>query len=275
MPARADGGRSSEGVHDGGRAPREPGRAGPPDGGGAAGAGREHGAAHRPVVDPSARVTYTGAGLDDEAALWRAEPPVAPLDLLERWYAEAADDERVAEPGAVVIATVDADGVPDARTVLLKGLDGRGAVVYTNLGSAKGRQLAAVPRAALVLPWHAMSRQVRLRGDVEAVSREEAGVYFAQRPRGSQVAAWASAQSEPVASRAELERRVASLEERFAGRDVPLPDGWGGVRVRPTSVELWAGRASRLHDRAAWSSRDGRPARLDDASAWELRRLQP
>jgi len=242
---------------------------------GVAGAAPEHGPAPRGVVDPSARVGYTGAGLDDDAPLWTAEPPVPPLELLTSWYAEAAADDRVVEPGAVVLATVDTDGVPDARTVLLKGLDDRGAVVYTNLASAKGRQLDARPRAALVLPWHAMSRQVRLRGSVERLGREESAAYFAQRPRGSQVAAWASAQSERVASRAELERRVAELEERFAGEDVPMPPSWGGVRVLPTSVELWAGRASRLHDRAAWTSRTGEPARLDDARAWDLARLQP
>jgi len=250
----------------------------PSPGGGAsdvAGAAAEHGPARRPVVDPSARVGYTGAGLDDDAPLWTADPPVPPLELLTTWYAEATADDRVVEPGAVVLATVDGDGVPDARTVLLKGLDGRGAVVYTNLASAKGRQLEVRPRAALVLPWHAMSRQVRLRGHVEPVSREESAAYFAQRPRGSQVAAWASAQSERVASRAEMGRRVADLEERFAGVDVPLPPSWGGVRVLPTSVELWAGRASRLHDRAAWTSRTGEPALLDDADAWELARLQP
>ncbi|MEJ5866701.1 pyridoxamine 5'-phosphate oxidase [Pseudokineococcus sp. 5B2Z-1] len=244
-------------------------------GGAPAGASGEHGGAREPVVDPSARVSYTGTGLEDDAPLWTADPPLAPLGLLERWYADAAADERVVEPGAVVLATVDADGVPDARTVLLKGLDGRGAVVYTNLASAKGRQLEARAHAALVLPWHAMSRNVRLRGRVERVTREESTAYFAQRPRGSQVAAWASAQSQPVGSRADLERRVAELEERFAGQEVPLPPTWGGVRVLPVAVELWAGRASRLHDRAAWTSVTGEPARLDDAGAWRLARLQP
>ncbi|MEJ5912880.1 pyridoxamine 5'-phosphate oxidase [Pseudokineococcus sp. 1T1Z-3] len=259
-PMSGTGGRTGDGTDAGARE-----GAGPTPGPGAAGS----------VVDPRARITYTGAGLDDDAPLWHADPPLAPLELLEAWYAEVAADERVTEPGAVVLATVDADGAPDARTVLLKELDGRGAVVYTNLGSAKGRQLDAVPRAALVLPWQEASRQVRLRGHVERTTRAQSQAYFASRPRGSQLAAWASAQSQPVAGRAELERRVAELEERFAGREVPLPDGWGGVRVLPTSVELWAGRASRLHDRAVWTSRTGGPARLDDAAAWRLERLQP
>jgi pyridoxamine 5'-phosphate oxidase len=240
--------------------------------------GRSHGAGDGTpadgVVDPTARVTYTGAGLDDDAPLWRGAPP-APLGLLERWYAEVAADGRVTEPGAVVLATVDDAGDPDARTVLLKGLDARGAVVYTNLGSAKARQLAAHPRAALVLPWQEVSRQVRLRGRVEPTTREESAAYFASRPRGSQVAAWASEQSRPVADRAELEARVTALEERFAGGDVPLPPGWGGLRVLVTEVELWAGRPSRLHDRARWTSVSGGPARLDDAAAWRLERLQP
>lgn len=226
------------------------------------------------VVDPTARLLYAGEGLDDEmVATLRTTGPLA---ALERWYAAAADDDRVAEPGAMVVATVDADGHPDARTLLLKGLDARGLVFYTNLGSTKARQLAAVPFAAVVLPWHPMFRQVRARGPVEAVSREEAAAYFALRPRPSQLGAWASRQSSPIASRADLEAAVAAEEDRFAGRpDVPLPDFWGGFRVRPVDVELWAGHRDRLHDRVRFTTRDGHPARLDDASAWVVQRLQP
>lgn len=243
--------------------------------------GQEHGDARRSpdpvaaVVDPSARVVYRGAGLEDGAVLWSARPPMAPLEMLTAWYAEAAADARIAEPGAVVLATADADGFPDARTVLLKEMGAEGLVVYTGYRSAKGHQLEANPRAALVLPWHAASRQVRVRGLVERVSRAESERYFAQRPRGSQLAAWASEQSQPVASRAELERQVRAVEDRFGEGPVPLPPSWGGYRVRPTAVELWAGQASRLHDRALWTSRDGAPARLDDPDAWDLRRLQP
>jgi pyridoxamine 5'-phosphate oxidase len=223
------------------------------------------------VVDPTARLRYAGTGLDDDLLAGG----VAPLELLERWYAEAAADHRVVEPGAMVVATVDADGGPNARIVLLKGLDARGLVFFTNLRSAKGRELESRPWAAVVLLWHPMYRQVRARGPVEPVAREEAAAYFASRPRGSQVGAWASRQSAPIGGRDQLEEAVAAMERRFDGVDVPMPPFWGGCRVRPAEVELWVGHASRLHDRIAFTTPDGRPAALDDAAAWRARRLQP
>jgi pyridoxamine 5'-phosphate oxidase len=177
----------------------------------------------------------------------------------------------------MVLATVDAGGHPNARTVLLKGLDAAGAEFYTNLGSTKGTELAEAPYAALVLLWHPMFRQVRLRGPVEPVTRAESAAYFATRPRGSQLASRASHQSQPLGSRAELVAAVEAEEARWpdtgSGLDVPLPDYWGGFRLRPVEVELWVGQPSRLHDRVRYAAAPG--ARLDDERAWTRTRLQP
>ncbi|WP_255472680.1 pyridoxamine 5'-phosphate oxidase [Quadrisphaera setariae] len=216
------------------------------------------------------RVDYSDAGLD------AADLAPAPLEQFHRWWDEASSDPRIAEPNAVVLATVDAGGLPDARTVLLKGADARGFVFYTNLGSAKARQLAAAPHAALVLPWHPQQRQVRVRGEVEQVSRDESAAYFATRPRGSQLGAHASRQSAEVASREDLARAYEAAAARFPEPGaVPLPDGWGGFLVRPVEVELWVGRRSRLHDRLVYLSVTGEPAPLDDAGAWRVVRRQP
>jgi pyridoxamine 5'-phosphate oxidase len=227
-----------------------------------------------PVVDPTSRRTYDAPGLGDAL-------PAEPMTLLREWYAAAAGDERIADPAAMILSTVDAEGRPNSRTVLLKGLDARGAEFYTNLGSTKARELAGRPAAwaALLLPWHPMYRQVRLRGPVEAVSREESAAYFATRPRGSQVASRASHQSQPIGSRADLVALVEAEEARWpdsgsgSGADVPLPSYWGGFRVRPVEVELWVGQPSRLHDRVRYTAADGTP--LDDPSAWTHTRLQP
>ena len=222
------------------------------------------------VVDPTARLTY-------DAEVLPADLPAAPLSLLAEWYAAAVADERIDEPGAMVLATVDAGGRPNARTVLLKSLDARGLEFYTNLGSTKAVELTTTPYAALVLLWHPMFRQVRVRGPVEAVSREESAAYFASRPRGSQVASRASRQSQPLGSRDELVAAVAAEEARWpdtgSGSDVPLPDYWGGFRLRPVEVELWVGQPSRLHDRVRYLAAEG--ALLDDDRAWTRTRLQP
>ncbi len=223
-----------------------------------------------PIVDPLARRSYDAPGLGEDL-------PPAPLGLLREWYAAAVADERVDEPAAMVLSTVDADGHPNARTVLLKGLDARGAEFYTNLDSTKAAELSRVAWASVVLPWHPMYRQVRLRGPVEPVSREESATYFASRPRGSQVASRASHQSQPVGSRAELVAAVAAEEARWPDTgsplDVPLPDYWGGFRLRPVEVELWVGQPSRLHDRVRYAAPPGTP--LDDPAAWTRMRLQP
>ncbi|GAB3685560.1 pyridoxamine 5'-phosphate oxidase [Angustibacter aerolatus] len=222
-----------------------------------------------PLVDPDARLQYAGDLL--------GEVEGAPWPLLERWYAEAVADDRVVEPGAMVVATVDAEGVPDARTVLLKQLDPSGFVFYSSSGSAKGAQLAGQPHAAVVLLWHPMFRQVRARGRVERTTPDEAAAYFAHRPRGSQVATRASRQSQPLADRADLERAVAAEEARWpdtgSPTDVPPPEAWTGYRVVPEVVELWVGRQSRLHDRVAFRrTGDGD---LADPASWRAERLQP
>lgn len=171
------------------------------------------------------------------------------LTQLRVWFDVAAGDPRVAEPNAVQLATVAADGHPSVRTVLVKEIDERGIVFYTGYSSAKGRDLALNPWAAAVFAWLPLERQVRLSGPAEQVSREETAAYFATRPRGSQVAAWASPQSDVVASRDELQRLFHQAEARFAQAPVPPPPGWGGYLLRPAEVEFWQGRQDRLHDR--------------------------
>lgn len=223
-----------------------------------------------PIVDPAARIGYAGTTLTAQSV------PAAPLALLKTWYADAVADARISEPNAMVVATVDAEGMPNARTVLLKRLDGEGFSFFTNTGSTKAAELQANPVACLVLLWHPMYRQVRVRGVVQPVERHLAEAYFATRPRDSQIAAWASRQSEPVDSRADVERAFADAHARFAGQaQVPMPPFWGGYLVRPTEVEFWVGQASRLHDRLVYASLDGAPARLDDPGAWTTRRRQP
>ena len=192
---------------------------------------------------PDLRRDYTAGGLSEAEIAPRWE------DQLRRWLDDATASPLVTEPNAVVLATVAADGQPSARTVLLKGLDERGLVVYTNLTSRKATEALGQPRASLVFPWVPLERQVVVVGRVEPVSRDEVEIYFRSRPRSSQVGAWVSHQSTVIASREVLEAREAELTERFEGGDVPVPDFWGGLRVVPTTVELWQGRTSRLHDR--------------------------
>lgn len=195
-----------------------------------------------------------------------------PAAQFAQWYASA--EGRVGEPNAMVVATADAAG-PDARTVLLKEFDRLGFVFFSNYTSTKGRQLADNPHIALVFPWHDMQRQVRVRGIAEHVSTAQSDDYFAQRNRGSQLGAWASAQSQPVADRATMENAFAAVEAEYAGKDVPRPPHWGGYRVRPIAVEFWQGRESRFHDRFVYTSIDGAPHEMDDGSYWSLVRLNP
>jgi len=188
-----------------------------------------------------------------------------PVAAFERWLA-AMIDAGIPDANAMVVATADADGAPSARTVVLRAVDRRGFVFYTNRESRKGRELAVNPRAGLVFVWLAVRRQVLVTGSVEVVSDSESDAYFASRPRGSQLSAWASPQSAPVASRDELEARVAEMAARFAGDEVPRPPFWGGYRVVPESMEFWQGRADRLHDRVRYTRA---------AAGWDVTRLGP
>ena len=199
-------------------------------------------------------------------ALERQDLHPDPVEQFRAWI-DAAVADGLPEPNAVVVATADAEGHPDARVVLLKAFDARGFVFYTNYESAKGRQLGAHPYAALVFNWLAHERQVRIRGAVTRVSREETAAYFHSRPRGSQLGAWASPQSRVLPDRGPLEQRQADLEATYGSGDpVPVPEHWGGYRVAPTEVEFWQGRSSRLHDRFRYR-RDG--------GDWAVERLAP
>ena len=185
-----------------------------------------------------------------------------PYVLFDRWMAEATDAEPN-DPNAAALATVSADGAPSVRVVLLKSVDARGFAFFTNLGSHKARDLQANPRAALNFHWKSLGRQVRFGGRVERVSDAEADAYYATRPRGSRIGAWASKQSRPLDSRATLEGRVAEFEGRFESDDIPRPDFWSGFRVVPETVEFWQGRQSRLHDRLVYRrENDGWATRL-------------
>ncbi len=189
-----------------------------------------------------------------------------PFRQFERWFAEA-EAAKITEPNAMTLATAGRDGRPAARTVLLKACDGRGFVFYTNYESRKGRELADNAWATLLFPWVAMERQVIAEGKVTRVSREEAEVYFHSRPRASQLAAWASPQSTPVAGRAVIEESYRVVEKKYEGREVPLPPQWGGYRLAPETVEFWQGRRSRLHDRLRY--------RREGGGDWVIERLAP
>jgi pyridoxamine 5'-phosphate oxidase len=180
--------------------------------------------------------------------------------------AQAVDRLRLRDPTAMALATVGPDGVPSVRIVLLKGVDERGFVFYTNLRSRKGRELISTPRAALCIYWAALDMQIRVEGPVEPVSDAEADTYFASRPRESQIGAWASLQSEELSSMDELRERVAAVETRFANQPVPRPPHWSGFRVKPSSIEFWNAGDFRLHERRRYE-RDG--------DGWKMQRLFP
>ena len=188
-----------------------------------------------------------------------------PLERFAAWFADA-EQAGVDVPEAMTLATATADGVPSARMVLLKSADEDGFVFYTGYVSRKATELDENPRAALVLYWQRLGKQVRVEGRVERVSAAESAAYFSTRPRGSQLAAWASQQSRPLSSREDLERRYAELENEYEGREVPLPPHWGGYRLRPDAIEFWEHRENRLHDRIRYTrAREG----------WTSARLSP
>lgn len=212
----------------------------------------------------------------DRIARWRqeyqdrgltaADLAANPLDALRGWLRDA-ETAGLHEPNAMVLATNVGD-LPSSRMVLLKGLDQRGVVFYTNYRSRKAHEIAANPACALLFPWHPLQRQVRVEGDAERVSDEESDAYFAVRPRAAQLGAWASPQSEVIASREELDERYQYQSDRYApDRPVPRPPYWGGILVRPHTIEFWQGRSGRMHDRIRFQRLDGQ--------AWTTERLAP
>lgn len=237
----------------------------------------------QPIDLPNMRVGYGGGippnvGDGDRAAgadgvrenldpSWlRGDPPW--LDLFMVWLREAID-ARIAEPNAMVLGTVDVNGLPATRTVLCKGADADGVVFFTGYDSDKGRDLATNPFAAVTFPWITLERQVHFRGPVSRVSADETQEYWASRPRGSQLSGYASEQSQPIGSRHELEEKAAAVAAEFGVDDdtpVPVPPTWGGFRIEPVFVEFWQGRANRLHNRVRLEMIDG---------LWQVQRLQP
>jgi len=216
--------------------------------------------------DPAAmREHYKAEGL--------AETDLAdhPMEQFARWFAQtvqAAARGAVYEPNAMVVSTADAEGRPSSRTVLLKQYDEQGFVFYTNYGSCKARDLAANPYVSLLFPWHPVARQVIVTGTARRTGRDETAAYFRTRPHGSQLGAWASAQSSVIYSRAELDASYAELSARYPEREqVPVPPHWGGFRVAPRTVEFWQGRENRLHDRLRYVA--------EPDGGWKVERLSP
>ena len=208
----------------------------------------------------SLRSNYALSGLHETDLLGN------PFQQFQRWLEQAIAAE-LPEPNAMTLATLSKEGKPIARMVLLKGLDEKGFVFYTNYDSAKGKQLTETDSAALVFWWAGLERQVRVEGMVEKVSSEESDAYFQSRPKASQLGAWASPQSQVIKNRGVLEKRLAELEEKYATEKVPRPPHWGGFRVIPTAIEFWQGRPSRLHDRIRYE--------LDEKGDWFYQRLAP
>ena len=207
----------------------------------------------------SLRKEYTRAGLVESDVV------PDPIEQFRRWFDETTA-AGLHEPNAMTLATATPDGRPSARVVLLKGFDGRGFVFYTNYGGRKGRELDENPRAALLFYWGELERQVRIEGTASRVPEEESDAYYASRPRGSRLGAWASEQSRVVGGREVLEGRIRGLEVEYEGREVPRPPFWGGYRVVPEVVEFWQGRENRLHDRIVYRW---------EGAGWEIGRLQP
>lgn len=216
------------------------------------------------LIPPSPQYDPEATPPPDDAAFFARDEPLA---LFTEWFAEARAKEPN-DPNAMALATADETGAPDVRMVLLKDFDARGFTFYSNFESAKGRQLAANPRAALCFHWKSLGRQVRLRGDILPVDREEADQYFQSRDRGARLGAWASAQSRPLETRFALEQKVAEMAAKFGLGKVPLPPHWGGYRLVPVSIEFWRSRPFRLHDRLTFT-------RESAGALWAKARLYP
>jgi len=222
--------------------------------------GVEKGPAEQEPMDLAGlRAEYAEGGLDV------GDLESDPVVMFRRWLREALA-AGLHEPNAMVISTVDLDGRPSSRMVLLKGLDERGFVLFTNQTSRKARELEANSQCSLLFPWHPLERQVRIEGKACVLERESVEAYHRIRPRGAQLGAWASLQSQPVGSRAELDDAYAAMAERFEGNQVPVPDHWGGYRIEPETVEFWQGRPSRMHDRLVY---------VRDGETWRVHRLAP
>ncbi|MGK0269901.1 MAG: pyridoxamine 5'-phosphate oxidase [Cocleimonas sp.] len=205
------------------------------------------------------RIEYLKGGLK------RAELCLSPFSQFEKWFVQASD-AKMTDPNAMIIATVSKDGKPSQRTVLLKMFDENGFVFFTNYGSNKAQQIEDNSHVSLLFPWLELERQVEINGHAVKISKEESLEYFQSRPHGSQLGAWASTQSKPIASRDELDQQLTDAEGKYAEGEVPLPH-WGGYRVVPETVEFWQGGARRLHDRFEYSR--------TNKSDWLIQRLQP
>ncbi len=204
----------------------------------------------------------------DSPPFLEADAHADPIEQFRVWFEEVWRGGQQREPNAMTLATCTKDGAPSARIVLLKGYDQNGFVFYTNYESAKAKELEGNPVAALVFYWESLSRTVRISGNVSKVSREQTEAYFKTRPRGSQLGAWASPQSEVIDGREALQRRFDEVNEQYTDRDVPAPPHWGGYRVTPTTLEFWQGQTSRLHDRLRYT-------RKADSDTWTRQRLAP
>jgi pyridoxamine 5'-phosphate oxidase len=207
------------------------------------------------------RIQYETAGLDFD------DLDESPIQQWHAWYIEAAEAE-LPEPNAMAVGTIDAEGMPDSRIVLVRGFDDDGLTFFGNYNSAKGQQIDANPVASAVFPWIGLHRQVRVRGSIEMLPRHESDAYFASRPRDSQLGAWASPQSEVISGREVLNERHAEFAEKFAGTEVLRPPHWGGWLIIPDVFEFWQGRPNRLHDRFRYR-------RDDNTQDWVIERLAP
>ncbi len=205
---------------------------------------------------------------DKNAALDLNNTPDNPFVFFEQWFSQARATPTIAEPNGFVLSTVNTAGRLRSRTVLLKYFDADGYVFFTNYGSQKAKDLARCPQVAVCFPWYHLERQILIEGKAEKISYAESLKYFASRPRGSQIGAWVSEQSQVISSRALLMNKVKQLTQHFKDKDVPLPDFWGGYRIRPTRFEFWQGQPSRLHDRIEYT-----PA--ETTGEWQKQRLSP